>query len=66
MNKNITSHNQQGGITADTVNANKIQQTTNANPQTKSVWHKNPLLITIIGGTIAAVIAGIILTQIYG
>ncbi|MFA5855623.1 MAG: hypothetical protein WC846_05130 [Candidatus Gracilibacteria bacterium] len=61
MDKNITSYNQQGGITADTVNAEKIEQTTKVSSVKKRSWWYNPWLIGVIGGTIAAVIAGIIL-----
>jgi hypothetical protein len=57
MNKQITSHNQQGGITAETVNTNKLNQNNfTKTPSKKKRWYSNLWLITIIGGVIAGII----------
>lgn len=65
MNKQITSHNQQGGITAKTVNINELNQNNfTKTPSKKKKWYSNPWLIAIMGGVIATVIAGIILNNL--
>jgi len=64
MNESVESHNQKGGITAGSVNANKIELTTNMNSKKKRPWYLNPWLVVILGGAIAAIIAGLILTML--
>jgi hypothetical protein len=65
MNKQIASYHQQGGITAETVSTNTLNQNNFAKvPSKKKSWYNNPWLIAIIGGIIATVIAGIIINNL--
>ncbi len=60
--KYILSNHQQGGITAETVNANNLSQDnfTKISKKRRN-WYTNPWLVTIFGGIIVTVVAGIIL-----
>jgi hypothetical protein len=55
MEVKVESHNQQGGVTAGTIN-NANQFTTNVNKKSRKVFWKNPWLITISGGFIVSLI----------
>jgi len=59
--ENVTSHNQQGGMTAHTVNAEEISQVTKVDLETKSGRIKNPWLVTVVGGVAVGIILWIIL-----
>ena len=61
MDKIITSHNQQGGITAGTVNTNSINQENSIKTPTQKKWYNNPW----IRGIVVGVIVGVILFYIF-